>query len=106
MRTSLHGNSEYKAGQILKRRIAAFCAGIMAAICVLVAQAVIKGRDAAFDRTRGEAANLSAGFEEGVQESSMASRAHRSFSKITLKKKGQKEKLSTLQAGRAKFQNF
>src|SRR5258706_3872198 len=67
MRSSLPGKPDYKAGQILKLRIAAFLAAIMAAICVLVAQAVIKGRDAACDRTRGEAANLSAGFEEGVQ---------------------------------------
>jgi len=34
---------------------------------MLVAQAVIKEREAAFDRARTEAANLSAGFEEGVR---------------------------------------
>jgi hypothetical protein len=43
-----------------------FGAAIMAAICILVTQAVIKERNVAFDRARTEAANLSAGFEEGV----------------------------------------
>ena len=52
---------------MLKRRIAAFGAAIMAAICILVTQAVIKERNAAFDRVRSEAANLAAGFEEGVR---------------------------------------
>jgi signal transduction histidine kinase len=39
----------------------------MAAICVLVAEAVIKERRAAFDRASNEAANLSAGFEEQIR---------------------------------------
>jgi signal transduction histidine kinase len=52
---------------LLKRRIVAFSAAIMAAICALVAEAVIKEREAALEQARGEAANLSAGFEEQVR---------------------------------------
>src|SRR5258706_14341119 len=67
MRSTIEENPRYKAGRMLKRRIAAFGAAIMAAICILVAQAVIIERDAAFDRARTEAANIAAGFEEGVR---------------------------------------
>src|ERR1700720_2392918 len=67
MRSTIEENPRYKAGRMLKRRIAAFGAAIMAAICILVTQAVIKERNAAFDRVRSEAANLAAGFEEGVR---------------------------------------
>jgi signal transduction histidine kinase len=52
---------------MLKRRIAAFSAAIMAAIAGLVMEAVLKEHDAALDQARGEAANLSAGFEEQVR---------------------------------------
>jgi hypothetical protein len=35
--SSMHENPRYEAGQMLKRRLTAFAAAIMAAICVLVA---------------------------------------------------------------------
>jgi two-component system, cell cycle sensor histidine kinase PleC len=60
-------NPHYKAGQTVKRRIAIFCAAIMASTCILVAQAVIKERTAALHRARIEAADISAGFEEQVR---------------------------------------
>jgi hypothetical protein len=64
---SSNGNAEYKAGRRLRRQIAAFCAAIVAAICVLVAESVIKERNAAIERARSEAANLSAGLDEEVK---------------------------------------
>ncbi len=60
-------NPRYQSGQIIKRRIAAFSAAIMAAICILVTDAVVTNRDAALDRARVEAANLSAGFKEQIR---------------------------------------
>jgi signal transduction histidine kinase len=56
-----------KSGRLLKRRIAAFAAAIMAAICALVAEAVLKERDAALEQAQSEAANLSAGLAEQVR---------------------------------------
>src|SRR5258706_4197155 len=67
MPSSTDENPLHKAGRVLKRRIANFCAEIAVVVGILVAQAVIKERDAAFDRARTEAANPSAGFEEGVR---------------------------------------
>jgi two-component system, cell cycle sensor histidine kinase PleC len=67
MLRSSNGNAEYKAGRRLRRQIAAFCAAIVAAICVLVAEAVVRGRNAAIERARSEAANLSAGLDEEVK---------------------------------------
>jgi signal transduction histidine kinase len=52
---------------LLKRRIAAFSAAIMAAICALVAESVLKEREAALEQARAGAANLSAGFEEQIR---------------------------------------
>ncbi len=52
---------------MLKRRIAAFSAAIVLAVCALVAEAVLDERNAAIDRARMEAANLSAGFEEQIE---------------------------------------
>ena len=52
---------------MLKRRIAAFSAAIMLAVCALVAEAVLNERNAAIDRARAEAANLSAGLEEQIE---------------------------------------
>jgi two-component system, cell cycle sensor histidine kinase PleC len=51
---------------MFQRRIAAFSAAIMLAVCALVAEAVINERNAALDRARIEAANLSASFEEQI----------------------------------------
>ncbi|MGB9026701.1 MAG: ATP-binding protein [Rhodomicrobium sp.] len=56
-----------KSARLLKGRIAAFSAAIMVAICALVAEAVLKEREAALDQARDEAANLSASFEEEVR---------------------------------------
>lgn len=56
-----------RAGQILRRRIAAFSAATIFAIGVLVAEAVLNERDAAIDRAGTEAANLAAGFEERIR---------------------------------------
>jgi two-component system, cell cycle sensor histidine kinase PleC len=67
MQSSTDENPRSKAGRMLKRRIVAFGAAIMAAICILVTQAVIQVRNAAIEHARIEAANLSAGFEEGVR---------------------------------------
>jgi signal transduction histidine kinase len=67
MLRSSNGNAEYKAGRRLRRQIAAFCAAIVAAICVLVAESVIKERNDAIERARSEAANLSAGLDEEVK---------------------------------------
>src|SRR5258706_3368437 len=67
MPSSTDENPLHKAGRVLKRRIAAFCAAIAVAVGILVAQAAIIERDAAFNRARTEAANPSAGFEEGVR---------------------------------------
>jgi two-component system, cell cycle sensor histidine kinase PleC len=66
MRRPWNENPEYKAGRVLKRQIAAFCAAIIAASASLLAWEVIKERKAALDRARGETANLAAGFEEGI----------------------------------------
>jgi signal transduction histidine kinase len=52
---------------MLRLRIAAFGIATMAAICVLVIEAVTKERTAAFDRAVNEAKNLSAGFEEQIR---------------------------------------
>jgi signal transduction histidine kinase len=56
-----------RSGRLVKHRIAAFSAAIMAAICLLVAEAVLREREAAFEQARAEATNLSAGFEEQVR---------------------------------------
>src|SRR5258706_5251167 len=60
-------NPHYKAGRTSKRRIAALGIAIMAAISILVTEAVVRERKDAFDRGSIEAANLSAGFEEQVR---------------------------------------
>jgi two-component system, cell cycle sensor histidine kinase PleC len=60
-------NPHYKAALTLRFRIAVFGIATMAAICVLVFEAVIEERRAAFDRASNEAANLSAGFEEQIR---------------------------------------
>jgi two-component system, cell cycle sensor histidine kinase PleC len=52
---------------MFKRRIAAFSAAIVLAVCALVAEAVINERSAALERARIEAANLSASFEEQIR---------------------------------------
>jgi signal transduction histidine kinase len=52
---------------LVKHRIAAFSAAIMAAICGLVVEAVLREREAALEQARAEAANLAAGFEEQVR---------------------------------------
>ncbi len=57
----------HKSAQRLKFRIAAFSAAIMLAICALVAEAVLREHDAALEEMRGQAANLSAAFEEQVR---------------------------------------
>src|SRR5258706_8938743 len=67
MPSSTDENPLHKAGRVLKRKFAAVWPAIAAAIGMFVAKAVIKEREAAFDRARTEAANLSAGFEEGVR---------------------------------------
>jgi two-component system, cell cycle sensor histidine kinase PleC len=51
----------------LKRRVSVFCAATMAAICVLVIEAIIREHNVALHRARIDAANLSAGFEEQVR---------------------------------------
>ncbi len=51
---------------MFKRRIAAFGAAIMLAICALVAEAALNEREAALDRAQIEAANLSASFAEQI----------------------------------------
>src|SRR5262249_18985291 len=66
MRQPWKENPEYKAGRVLKRRIAAFCAAIIAASTIFLAWEVIKERNAALDRAGSETANLAAGFEEGI----------------------------------------
>jgi two-component system, cell cycle sensor histidine kinase PleC len=60
-------NPHYKAGQKTKRRIAFFCSAIMAAIGGLVTEDIISDYNDAIERTRIEAANLSAGAEEQVR---------------------------------------
>jgi signal transduction histidine kinase len=67
MRPLSNKNPHYKAAQTLRFRIAAFGIATMAAICLLVAEAVMRDRRAAFDRAGNEAANLSAGFEEQIR---------------------------------------
>jgi two-component system, cell cycle sensor histidine kinase PleC len=59
-------NFRRKSGRLLKRRIAIFSAAIMAAICVLVAVAVLKEREAALEQARTEAASLSASFVQQI----------------------------------------
>jgi signal transduction histidine kinase len=56
-----------QAGRILKRRIAAFSASIMLAICVLVVAVVMKQRSNALEHARLDAANVAAGFEALVR---------------------------------------
>jgi signal transduction histidine kinase len=56
-----------RAGYVLKCRIVCFCALIIAAIAALVVVVVIEQREAALDRAQGDAANLSAAFEEQVR---------------------------------------
>src|SRR5258708_17624588 len=67
MKSQSNENSNRESPRRLKRRIAVFCAAIMAAICVLVTEAVVREQNAALDRARVEAANLSAGFEQQVR---------------------------------------
>jgi two-component system cell cycle sensor histidine kinase PleC len=67
MRFSASKHPQYKSAQKLKRRIAVFCVAIMAAICGLVTEAVVRDRNAAVDHARIETANLSAGFEEQIR---------------------------------------
>jgi two-component system, cell cycle sensor histidine kinase PleC len=66
MQRESNENYRRKSALFLKGRIAAFSAAIMAAICALVAEAVLKEREAALEQARAEAANLSASFEEQV----------------------------------------
>ena len=56
-----------KSGRLFKRRIAAFSAAIMAAICALVTKAVLSEREAALHQARTEAANLSASLQEQLR---------------------------------------
>ncbi len=67
MHSQSNEDFRHKSGRVLKRRIAAFSAAIMAAICALVTEAVLKERGAALEQARDEAANLSAGLEEQVR---------------------------------------
>ncbi len=67
MQCESNENYRRKSARLLKGRIAAFSAAIMVAICALMAEAVLKERDAALEQARGEAANLSASFEEQVR---------------------------------------
>ncbi|MGO9472487.1 MAG: ATP-binding protein [Rhodomicrobium sp.] len=66
MHSQSNENFRQKSGRLLKRRIAAFAAAIMAAICALVSEAVLNEREAALEQAQGEAANLSAGLAEQV----------------------------------------
>jgi hypothetical protein len=52
-----------QSGRMLKRRIAAFSASIIVAICALVTEVVIRERSTALKNASSDAANLSAGFE-------------------------------------------
>jgi two-component system, cell cycle sensor histidine kinase PleC len=56
-----------KSGRDLKRRIVVLSAAIMAAICALVTEVVVREREAALELARGEAANLAASFEEQIR---------------------------------------
>jgi two-component system cell cycle sensor histidine kinase PleC len=67
MKSQSTENYHSQCARRLKRRIAVFCVAIMAAICVLVTKGVVRDHNAALDRARIEAANLSAGFEEQVR---------------------------------------
>jgi two-component system, cell cycle sensor histidine kinase PleC len=67
MQSQSNASFRRRSGRLLKRRIAALSAAIMAAICALVAEAVLKEREAALEQARDDAANLSAGFEEQVR---------------------------------------
>jgi signal transduction histidine kinase len=67
MRPHLDKHHQYQSARKLKRRFAIFCVAIMAVICLLVAEALIKDRTATLDRTRIEAANLLAGFEQQIR---------------------------------------
>jgi two-component system, cell cycle sensor histidine kinase PleC len=67
MQSQSNASFRRRSGRLLKCRIAALSAAIMAAICALVAEAVLKEREAALEQARGDAANLSAGFEEQVR---------------------------------------
>ena len=66
MQCESNENFRRKSARLLKRRIAIFSAAIMAAICVLVAVAVLKEREAALEQARTEAASLSASFEQQI----------------------------------------
>ena len=66
MQCKSNENFRRKSARLLKRRIAIFSAAIMAAICVLVAVAVLKEREAALEQARTEAASLSASFEQQI----------------------------------------
>jgi len=55
------------AGFLLKRRIACYCALIVFAIGALVMTVVLEQRNSAVKRAQGNAANLSAAFEEQVR---------------------------------------
>jgi two-component system, cell cycle sensor histidine kinase PleC len=67
MQSQSNESSRRRSGRVVKHRIAAFSAAIMAAICALVAEAVLRERETALEQAREEAANLSAGFEEQVR---------------------------------------
>jgi signal transduction histidine kinase len=55
------------SGRQLKRRMACFCLLIALAIMALVGAVVVEQREAAIQRAEGDAANLSAAFEEEVR---------------------------------------
>src|ERR1700741_1678111 len=67
LKSQSNENSHSQCARRLKRRIAVFCAAIMATICMLVIEAVVRDHYAALDRARIEAANLSSGFEQQVR---------------------------------------
>jgi signal transduction histidine kinase len=67
MRPQSIGSYRRKSGRAIKSWIAAFCAAMMAAICVLVIEAVLPERQAALDDAKEDAATLSAGLEEELR---------------------------------------
>ena len=67
MRFHSGDENRHRAGQILKRRIAAFSAAAIVAIGAIVAEAVLNEREAAIARAGTEAANLAARFEEQIR---------------------------------------
>jgi len=79
MRSPLKQNPEYESAQRFKRRIGVFYLAITIATCALLAEALIRDRNAALDHARMKLRICPQAFENKSGERSTASKAQWSF---------------------------